>query len=53
MLPQVKARILNSPSWNIGDGTLVSTQANSARVAMPPKIAVSTHGFDQPVGLPP
>ena len=53
MLPAVKARILNRLSRNIGCGTLVSTQANSTRMATPPKIPASTQGLVQPVGWPP
>ena len=53
MLPAVKARIRNRPSRNIGCGTLVSTQANRARMAIPPKTAVSTKGLVHPVGWPP
>ena len=53
MLPAVKARIRNSPSRNIGAATLVSTQPNSTRIAIPPKMPVSTQGLVQPVGCPP
>ena len=53
MLPAVNARIRNRLSRNIGCGTLVSTQTNSPRMAMPPKMAASTHGLVQPVGWPP
>ena len=53
MLPAVNARTLNSPSRNIGAATLVSTQQNRTRTAIPPKMPVSTHGLVHPVGWPP
>jgi hypothetical protein len=53
MFPAVNARILNRPSRNIGASTLVSTQANSTRMAIPPKMAASTLGLVHPVGWTP
>ena len=53
MLPAVNARTLNRLSRNIGAGTLVSTQQNTTRMAIPPKMPASTQGLVQPVGWPP
>ena len=52
-LPQTKARILNRESRNSGSATLVSTTPNTTSSAIPPKMAVSTHGLVQPMGWPP
>ena len=52
-LPQAKARILNRESRNSGSATLVSTTPNTTSSAIPPKMAVSTHGLVQPIGWPP
>ncbi len=48
-MPNVNARILNRLNRNIGSGTLVSIQQNTASTAQPPIIAVSTHGLVQPI----
>ena len=53
MFPVLNARIRNRSRWNIGSATLVSTQANSARTAIPPKMPASTQGLVHPVGWPP
>ena len=53
MFPAVNARILKRPRRNIGSCTLVSTQANSTRTAIPPKMAARTLGLVHPVGWPP
>ena len=52
-LPQKKARMRNSDSRNSGSATLVSTTPNTTSSAIPPKMAVSTHGLVQPIGCPP
>ena len=53
MFPAVNARILNSEMRNSGSATLVSTTPNTTSSAIPPKMAVSTHGLVQPMGWPP
>ena len=52
-LPAAKARMRNSDSRNSGSATLVSTTPNTTSSAIPPKMAVSTHGLVQPIGCPP
>src|SRR6202044_2660830 len=52
MLPAVNARILNRSSRNIGCATLVSTQPNRIRMAIPPKMPASTQGLVHPGGGP-
>ena len=52
-LPAVKARILNSRSWNIGSSTRVSTKQKRISTARPPKMALSTNGLVQPIVWPP
>ena len=49
----MKARILNSFSWNIGSSTRVSTKQKRTSTARPPKMAVSTNGLVQPIVWPP
>ena len=44
---------MNSDSRNSGSATLVSTTPNTTSSAIPPKMAVSTHGLVQPMGWPP
>ncbi len=53
MLPAVKARILNSESWNIGSETRVSITAKAARRPAPPISVASTSGLVQPIVRPP
>ena len=52
-LPAAKARILNSLSWNIGSGTLVSMIPNAHSSPPPAASPASTHGLVHPVGRPP
>ncbi len=51
-VPKVNARILNSPSRNIGAATLVSTSTNSARRAAPTARKVMTRGLPQAMACP-
>lgn len=51
--PAVNARMRNSDSWNIGDGTLVSITQNPASSAIPAPSPPSTRGLPQPVAAPP
>jgi hypothetical protein len=52
-LPAQNAWMRNSPRWNIGCGTRVSTRQNAASSARPPTSPETTHGFVQPSAWPP
>ena len=47
--PAAKARLRNSPRWNIGCGTRVSTIAKTTRSTTPEISPVSTLGLSQPM----
>ncbi len=50
IVPNVKARMRNSGSRNMGLGTLLSTTTNQQRNAAPRTSSESTHGLVQPIG---
>ena len=52
-LPAANARILNSPSWNIGSAILVSMMQNATSSATPVASPPTTHGLVHPVVCPP